>query len=177
MPKKFFKKYVPAADELKNKKHFQCLGSLLHMPSLWHFNRQSVSGGFAVGLFMAWVPLPGQMILAALAAIFFRVNLPISVALIWITNPVTIIPLFSFAYKLGSWVLGEKPQIENVKMSMEWLMNSIGQIGLPITIGSLILGIVSALIGYFSIQLLWRIHIIRRWKERSMIRLKKKNDS
>jgi len=56
----------------------------------------------AVGLFCAFVPLPIQMLLAAAAAIIFRVNLPISVGLVWITNPVTIPPMFYFCYKVGT---------------------------------------------------------------------------
>jgi uncharacterized protein len=49
---------------------------------------------------MMYMPPIGQMFMAAAAAIVLRVNLPISVALVWITNPLTIPPMFYFAYLL-----------------------------------------------------------------------------
>jgi len=34
-------------------------------PMVWHLNRRSVAGGVAVGLFVSWMPLPMQMLVAA----------------------------------------------------------------------------------------------------------------
>jgi len=53
-----------------------------------------------------YLPPLGRLLIAAAGAIAFRVNLPISVALVWISNPVTIPPMYYFAYLVGSWILG-----------------------------------------------------------------------
>jgi uncharacterized protein (DUF2062 family) len=80
--------------EIKGHKNLSFLGEKLHDPNLWHLNRRSVSAAFAIGLFAAWIPTPGQMVIAAIIALYFRANLPISVALVWITNPLTMPPMF-----------------------------------------------------------------------------------
>jgi uncharacterized protein (DUF2062 family) len=49
-----------------------------------------------VGLFCAFIPVPFQMLLAAPSAIIFSANLPVSIALVWITNPITMPPIFFF---------------------------------------------------------------------------------
>lgn len=166
MPRRFFKKLVPSSQEVKQNKSFRFLHKLLHNPNIWHFNRQSVAGAFAVGLFFAWFPLPSQIIYAAIAAIWLRVNLPLSITLVWITNPVTIPPFFYFAYKVGAYILGEDIAIERFELSMEWLSNSAGQIWQPLMLGSLLIGIISAIIGYIAIHLIWRLLILQRWKKR-----------
>ncbi|MBA1330154.1 ATP-binding protein, partial [Candidatus Endoriftia persephone str. Guaymas] len=94
MPKHLIKRLTPDHEMIRNHRHLQCFGKLLHDANLWHLNRRSAAGAFAVGLFMAFIPVPFQMILAAGAAILFRVNLPLSVALVWVTNPITIPPIF-----------------------------------------------------------------------------------
>lgn len=43
--------------------------------------------GLAVGAFYAFVPFPWQMLLAAITALWLRFNLPVAVAMVWITNP------------------------------------------------------------------------------------------
>ena len=105
MLKKLIQRYTPKPDTLKNHKHLKIFGDLLHDANLWHLNRRSAAGAFAVGLFMCWIPLPSQMIMAAGLAVLFRVNLPISVALVWVSNPVTMPPMFYFAYLIGAFCL------------------------------------------------------------------------
>ena len=107
MPKKLIKKYMPDHETIRNHPHLnKIFGTLLHDPNLLHLNRRSVSMAFAVGLFMAFVPVPFQMVLAAAAAIIIRCNLPISVGLVWVSNPFTMPPLFYFCYLVGTWILG-----------------------------------------------------------------------
>ena len=65
-------------------------GDALFAPALWKPERKALAGGLAVGVFIALTPTPGvQMILAAMAAIALRVNLPVAVAACWVTNPAT----------------------------------------------------------------------------------------
>jgi uncharacterized protein (DUF2062 family) len=166
MPKKFIKKIMPDHKTIRDHKHMQFFGDLLHDPNLFHFNRRSASGAFAVGLFFAWVPVPFQMLLAAAAAIIFRVNLPLSVALVWLSNPVTMPPLFYGAYLLGAEVLGTEAEEFEFELSWEWLSTSLGNIWEPFLLGCGVLAITSSILGYFAIRGLWRLHLIQHIKER-----------
>jgi len=58
-------------------------------PELWHLTRRSVSAAIGVGLFLSMVPLPGQMPLAAVLALRYRFNLPVVIAAVFVTNPLT----------------------------------------------------------------------------------------
>jgi uncharacterized protein (DUF2062 family) len=176
MPKKLIKRFLPHPDVVRNHKYLQIFGGLLHDPNLWHLNRHSASGAFAVGLFMAFIPIPFQMVLAAGAAILFRVNLPISVSLVWITNPITIPPMFIFAYKIGTLIIGEQGNGAPAEFSIDWLYNGgLDTIWLPFLVGCVACSAVSALLGYSLILWIWRWHAIEKWKNRRIMRKKKKN--
>jgi uncharacterized protein (DUF2062 family) len=174
MPKRIIKRFLPHHDKIREHKNLKILGTLLHDPNLLHLNRRSVSGAFAVGLFVAWIPVPFQMLLSAIAAIVVRVNLPISVALVWITNPLTMPPLFYVSYKLGSWVLGEKPKNIQFEASMEWLNQSLHMVWQPFLLGSLIFGAVSSVVGFVAIRAIWRLKVTQSWKDRRTKRLEKR---
>jgi len=143
------------------------LGDRLHDPNLWHLNRRSVAGGFALGLFFAFMPIPFQMLAAAALAIWLRVHLPISVVSVWVSNPVTMAPLFYFAYRVGLFVTGGGPLRET---QPEWGLDTVAQrlseIWMPFVTGCLLTGGIAALLGYASIRLLWRIVVISRLRRR-----------
>jgi len=166
MPKKLIKKFMPDHKTIREHRHLQIFGKLLHSPRLWHFNRHSVSGAFAVGLFCAWIPLPSQMIIAAAIAILVNVNLPLSVALVWFSNPVTMPPLFYGAYKFGAWILGTPAIPFDFVLSMDWIMNKLNAIWEPFLLGCFLFGAISAIGSYVVIRLLWRYHIIKQWRSR-----------
>jgi uncharacterized protein (DUF2062 family) len=167
MPKKIIKKFMPDPEKLKQQKSLQFLGDRLHEPNLWHLNRRSVALAFAIGLFAAWIPTPGQMVIAAMAAFYFGANLPISVALVWLTNPLTMPPMFYFAYIFGLWLLGEDSPAVDFEFTVDNIMSSLGVIGGPFLFGCLILAIISSAIGYFGIQLFWRHHVTKKWNLRN----------
>ena len=167
---------MPDSEKIRNHPHLNRLfGSLLHDPNLLHLNRRSVSGAFFVGLFMAFVPLPSQMILAAAVAIWWRVNLPISVGLVWLTNPITIPPVFYFAYKVGAWTLNTPVQTLKFELSWEWLTTELATKWEPFLLGCFICGMLSGILGYAAIRLLWRINIASQWAARKK-RIWKKNN-
>jgi len=172
MPKRLIKKYMPDHKTIKEHKRLQCFGKLLHDANLWHFNRRSVSGAFAVGFFCAFIPLPSQMIIAAAIAIIVRVNLPISISLVWITNPITMPPIFYLSYKVGAFVMGQEIINSDYQLTAQWFTDQLDIIWQPFLLGCFICGVISAIIAYSTIRLLWRLHIIRHIKERKA-RLKK----
>jgi len=157
---------MPDPEKLKQQKSLQFLGDRLHEPNLWHLNRRSVAKAFAIGLFAAWIPTPGQMAIAAVFALYFRANLPISVALVWITNPLTMPPMFYFAYMVGLWSLGQDFPAADFELNVESILASLGEIGGPFLFGCLILGVISSALGYFGIRFFWRYSASKKWKSR-----------
>ncbi|MEY3288294.1 MAG: hypothetical protein RLZZ419_536 [Pseudomonadota bacterium] len=158
--KKLLNKFVPDHNVIKQHKNLQFLGDKLHDPNLWHLNRHSVSMAFAVGLFCAWIPTPGQMAIAAIAAFYLRGNLPIAIALVWITNPVTMPPLFYFAYLVGLSVLN----YPTASFSLDAVLS--GDILFPFLTGCLFIGVVCATTGYFGINYFWHYHVAKKWADR-----------
>lgn len=170
MARRVIKKMMPDHDKIRRSRAIKLFGSLLHDGNLWHLNRRSASGAFAVGLFTAFIPVPFQMLLAAAAAIIFRVNLPLSVGLVWISNPITMPPLFYLCYRLGNWLLSAPPHPFTFELSWEWLIGSISTIGPALITGCLVLGTLASVSGYLGIRLLWRQSVVKAWRRRPSAR-------
>jgi uncharacterized protein (DUF2062 family) len=167
MPKKFFQRFSPKPETLKNHPHLKHLGQALHNPNLWHLNRRSAAGAVAIGLFCAWMPIPFQMILASILAMIFSVNLPLSVALVWLSNPLTMPPLFYGAYRLGAYLLND-PIVEfNFHLSFHWLVKMFETIAPALFLGCFILAFVSSVAGYFLCRIIWRVKITKKWQRRN----------
>lgn len=173
MPKKFLRKYLPDPQRIKQNRSLTIFGRLLAEPNLWHLHRKSVSMAFFIGLFVMWIPLPSQMIIAAGAAILLRCNLPISVALVWITNPFTMGPMFYLAYRLGSLMMGLTPHHNEFEISLHWLQTQFLAIWQPLLLGSMTLAVISGALGYITVRVLWRLHIVQYLKEKQL-RIKKR---
>lgn len=157
---------MPDHHKIRTHRHMRIFGRLIHDPNIWHLNRRSVAGAVALGLFNAFVPIPGQMLLSAAGAIFWRVNLPIAVGLVWITNPVTIPPMFYFAYLVGTWILGAPVHEVKFAMSWEWVTAELVLIWRPFLLGCLICGATSAAGGYGAMRGFWRLMVVRDWQAR-----------
>ena len=148
----------------------QIFGKFIHDGRLWYLHRRSVRGAFAVGLFAALMPMPGQTILAVALAILFRVNIPLSVALCWLTNPFTMAPIFFICYNIGVLVLGLSPQQFEFQASFEWLLASIHIVGKPFLVGSLIFASAVSATFWLSIDGLWRLNTRRACRKRQIRR-------
>jgi uncharacterized protein (DUF2062 family) len=166
MPREFIKRYLPTPEKLNEFPALRPLGKLVHSEDLWHLNRRSAAGAAFIGFFCAFLPMPFQMLPAAALAVMFRCNLPISLALCWLTNPLTMAPMFWFSYELGSWLLGREISSTDIDLSTEWILDNLTNVGYPLIFGSMVCGWVLGLTSFVLIRVLWRLHIIRRWKER-----------
>ena len=167
MPREFLKRFMPTPHEIRSNRYLKIFGTILHEPNLWHMNRRSIAGAFAVGLFCMWMPVPMQMLLAAGGAIVFRTNLPLSIALVWITNPVTIPPMFYFAYLVGTWVVGAPQMHFHFELSLYWLTNELSAIWKPFLTGCFLLAISNSIIGYFTISNIWRYSVMKKRARRN----------
>ena len=64
--------------------------------------------GVAIGIFVTWTPTIGlQMVLTILLAMLLRANKFVGVPFVWISNPLTIVPVYGPNYWIGSKLLGE----------------------------------------------------------------------
>lgn len=166
MPKKIIKRLMPDHQTIKTNKHLQIFGDLLHNANLWHLNRRSVSKAFAVGLFFAFIPVPFQMVLSAGIAIIVHANLPLSIALVWITNPLTMPAIFYFCYLVGTWIIGAPAGEFTFEASWQWVVDSVSTIGPAFLIGCGALAAIFGLLGYITINSLWRYSVAREWRKR-----------
>ncbi|MDP0563228.1 MAG: DUF2062 domain-containing protein [Candidatus Endonucleobacter sp. (ex Gigantidas childressi)] len=166
MAKKLIQRYLPDPESIRDNHYLRFLGSTLYNQNLWHLNRRSVASAFFVGIFCAFLPIPFQMIVAASMAMFFRCNLPVSVSLVWLTNPVTMPAIFYFTYKIGCYIL----QVPVCESSLDFSFNGIGselaRIWKPLYLGSIISGIVGGAFCYLFIRLYWRWNTIYNWRKR-----------
>jgi len=149
MPKRWLRRHLPAPETVRNQSSLHWLRDLLHEGDLWHLNRRSIAGAAFIGVFCAFLPMPFQMLLAALLAIAYKCNLPLSVVLVWISNPLTYIPIFLFNYRVGAWLLEQL---------------------IPLWTGSLVTGLVLAAMAFGTVKLGWRLLVQRRWQARKTLR-------
>lgn len=147
------------------------LGKWLQNPEIWHFHRRSAAGAAFIGLFVTFLPVPMHMLIAAAIAIVARCNLPLAVALVWVNNPLTMGPVYFFAYKLGAWLLGTELTVSEVHIDLDWLRERFDEIWWPLLLGCLVCGWVSGLTAYAIVRVGWRIRVIRHWRERRRERL------
>ena len=166
MMKRFLQRHLPDPHQLRTHKRLRFLGELLHDPRLWHFSRRSTVRGLAAGAFYAFVPFPWQMLLAAATAAWLRFNLPVAVAMVWITNPLTIPPIFYFNYRFGAWLLGRPTLDWAFEPSLDWLLRQAGDVGWPLLVGSLVVAVIAGITTFCIAHLLWRWHIIARFRRR-----------
>ena len=141
-------------------------GRLLDKHDLWQLNRRSTARAAAIGIFCSMIPVPFQMVIAAALSILAGCNIPIAVALCWITNPLTIGPIFFGAYKVGSWMLGVPAREVTFEISLDWLLTTFAGIWLPLVFGCLVLGAAGAVFGFYGAHLVWRAAVVREWRSR-----------
>ena len=166
MPKKTIRKYLPNPEVIRQSKALQIFGTLLHDANLWHLNRRSARGAIAIGLFWAWMPMPFQMVASAAVAIPLRVNLPLAVGCVWLSNPLTMPVMFYLCYLVGSAVLAAPLEPFAFEASIEWLVSSMATIGKPFLLGCLLMGTTASIVGYFLIDWLWVLSIRRAQRDR-----------
>ena len=162
--KKLLKRIMPDPGTILENRYLSVFGKLLHDPNLWHLNRRSASGAVAVAFFITYLPPVGHMLVAAALSILFRVNLPVAVAVVWISNPLTIPPMFYFAYVVGSWMTGVPAKGFDLDF---WTTphNWLGVLA-PLGLGMTVCAFAFAAVGYFGTQALWRWNLRRQIAQR-----------
>lgn len=163
---KNLRKHLPTPKQIAEFKYLHIFGDSLKQPELWTFNRQTTAKGIAIGIFCAFLPMPFEIIPAIFIAIMLRGNLPFAVAGIWISNPVTWVPLYTPCYLLGTKII----QIEPIALSNTNILE-LGIHYVALWLGCLIVGTFLSIATHFTINVIWRFNTQQRWKRRALSRL------
>ena len=177
MPRKVIKKFLPEHRTLLESRWLRPFRALLHDPALVVPHRRGVARGFAVGLFWAFMPVPGQSVFAAMSSIWLRVNVLVAVATTWITNPFTAVPFVFSAHWIGALILGpgvtpppDASIVGGVDLfSLETLREGwreLRALGGAFLLGSLVLGVTSAAFGFAALNWFWLWSVRRRFASR-----------
>lgn len=164
------KRYLPTKNHIRDVKSLRFLGEVIFESNLWHFNRHSVSYAALIGLFCCFLPIPFQMVPCTLLCLWVRCNIPLAIAFVWISNPITMPPMMYFAYRVGTWVLGEPNYVDEISLSWQWLSAQLALIWQPLLLGSLICGLTLGLTTFTLIRVYWRWRVSRNWSLRKLRR-------
>ena len=166
MPKKLVTRIMLSPEKLTHFRQLGWVGRQVFAEDLWHLNRRSVALAFLNGIFWACMPMPFQMVAAAVCAILIRCNVPLSLGLVFLTNPVTMPPYFTGAYQLGAYVLGAEMISWPDEFSFAWIGEQFNLVWWPLLTGSLIIGVSASAIGYLVIRVWWSLQIRKNWSDR-----------
>ena len=157
--KETLKKYSPKRENV----NLGWLNKHLADPELWKWNKRTIAKAFAIGLFCAFLPIPGHTVLAAVLAVIFSANILLSMLLVWVNNPITMVPIFYFTYKLGASIMGIEMD-PGFEFSFSYLMDNFGGATLAMWVGGIITSTITAILGYFAIITIYKYRAIKRAK-------------
>ncbi|NLH17856.1 MAG: DUF2062 domain-containing protein [Phycisphaerae bacterium] len=127
---------------------------------LWDFHPRSLRGGLCLGVFVGFTPtIPFHMIIAAIAAVFLRVNLPLALLGCWVSNPLTLYHIYRYEYLLGHAIL------ERIPAASAWIsfhpdegtLDKILTGSLSLTVGCLLMGTAAAALAWLFSGLILRL--------------------
>ncbi|MBT8080214.1 MAG: DUF2062 domain-containing protein [Gammaproteobacteria bacterium] len=159
MPRRFFRKFAVKRDALRRQWYLAPFAHLLHDSRLWSIRRRTVVPAFSLGLFVAYLPFPGHPVQAALLAVLLKVNIPIAAVTTFVSNPLTIGPMFYLAYKIGSTLLGLPPQPLDFELNIAWFMEKFVTVWQPMLLGCVLLGSTISVLGYVALDIFWRLSL------------------
>ena len=167
MPRGLFRKITPRSETLRTHWALKPFGRFFGDPRLWSLQRRTVTPAFGAALAICFVPLPIHIPLAAITAIFCRIHIPTIMLTLMLMNPLTFLPLFLLAYKVGAIATGAPPSNFHFEMSWDWVQNGLGANWKPFLVGCGLTGALFGLVGWAVLDLLWRYNVRKRYRERA----------
>src|ERR1700685_2312258 len=132
----------------------------------WTFHRHSVTRAFALGLFIAFIPptpLPVHLVTCVILGILFRLNLPVLIATVFLSNPLTWLPQVAGSIWVGAKLMG-MDLMPVLHHRHPW--RHIAELWAPLLLGALVLGLAAAAAGYVLAQLAWRARVLYQLRRR-----------
>jgi len=111
---------------------------------------------FAVGVFLGISAFIGLHTPIALAlAWIFRLNRAVILSGVFVNNPWSIIPIYTFSTWIGTVLLGTDIKVSGIdwgRINSETIVNDLGQFVLPFVVGTTVVGLFSAVLSYVIIR-------------------------
>jgi len=161
MIRNFFKKIG------KNTSKFNDFLEKYNLPKAYFAtNRKAISRGLLVGLFWGFIPMPMQMAGVLATTPFFKFNVPLGLATVWLSNPFTYPPLWYLEYLTGNLILG-RDGIGNIELTLDWFSNHWDDIVVPLYTGTAFYSTIVSYLIYLLVNWLWKrsVHKERRDKK------------
>jgi len=122
-------------------------------------SRKMVSRAVFLGLFIAFIPMPMQMAAVLAFMPFFRFNVPIALAMCWLSNPFTMPPMYYMEYLTGTYLLGI--DIVDVEMTLEWFSKNLDDIFIPLYVGTFFFSSIVSSLAYWAVNHFWHDSVHR----------------
>ena len=166
MPGPQIRRWLPKPDSLRRYRSLRWLGPLLDRRSLWHADRRSIATGLAAGTFIGLTIPVAQMLLACVAALVLRANLPAAVLATFISNPLTTPAILVAGYHLGVLVLGVPAPLTDQAMMGLPLADKLRATGEPLATGIALIASAASLASYFAVHASWRLAVYLRLRRK-----------
>jgi uncharacterized protein len=144
-----------------------------------HASPHSIGLGLALGMFIGFLPIMGiQMAVVLVFAMPFKnANKVAAVSGVWISNPLTVVPIYAFIYWIGTFFYPEGSVLSYSKFSgkfrsvieMEGFVAQTkgffdlgADIFVPMFIGGGVVGIFAGVLSYFAVK-----HFIKVYREKT----------
>lgn len=129
----------------------------------------AIALGAAIGVFVGMTPTVGlQMLIGVFIATLVGASRVAAALPAWITNPVTIVPIYSFNYWVGSWFFRSAPDLERFRSdlyqirqlsahggfgdALGHLLDLGGDALLPLWLGCVLVGSILAVPTYLAVR-------------------------
>ncbi|MCU4358279.1 DUF2062 domain-containing protein [Acinetobacter ursingii] len=176
MAKQFFQSWLPSPQKVSSLKFMRIFGQRTLNPVLWYVNRKSIAKAVFIGTFFGLLPIPFHSIFIVAAILFFEVNLPVGLALAWLSNPFTLVPILYIGFWIGTQIfhvhmINKEMMLGVLHQICNWVKHlGHGHIDLSLAkilmSGLIIEAFVVALVLYLITEIFWRFSIYRHWKKR-----------
>ncbi|MDA3555993.1 DUF2062 domain-containing protein [Acinetobacter sp. AOR15_HL] len=176
MAKHFFQSWLPSPEKVSNMKFLRIFGKKTLNPVLWYVNRKSITQAVFVGTFFGLLPIPFHSVFIVMAVLLFEVNLPISLMLAWLSNPLTLVPILYIGFWFGAHIfhvhmINKEMLLGVLHQISRWITNfGHGHIDFSLAkilmTGLVVEAFVFAVILYLSTEIFWRWMVIKNWKSR-----------
>ncbi len=100
------------------------------------------------GLTICFVPLPVHVPVALAVAALARVNVPVILSTVFLVNPLTVVPVYYVAYRVGCFALGAPDGAFSFELSWDWLQNGLGPMWKPFLAGCALCGVAAGVLGW-----------------------------